>query len=379
MTTLVLDAGDLFGNRTKKDLKTAEFLAGHTAKFGYDAIGLGERDLNFGLEFLRRMIQEHKLPYTNANVRDAATGELILPEFLVIERAGVRFGVCSVMDPAHKIISMAAKDGEYEVAEPIATLRDLLPRLREQCDTVVLLSHLGDQPTEAIVQEVQGIDLVVVGHSFKPYNREKIVADAILLSAVYDGRVIGRADVRVSPESGKVMAVDVAVTSLDDAVADDPAMLESVNQFLEGLEAERLAQRAAFPRDLGSPDESFLGNANCSSCHKQIYEEWRKTDHARAFTSLRAKEMQFEPECLACHTTGYRHHNGYDEQQQSQLSHIQCEACHGYGTQHDRSGAMLKTARESCVQCHDNDNRPCFDGNQEAVFEYAKAWEKIAH
>lgn len=39
----------------------------------YDAIGLGERDLNFGLEFLQKVIRDHKLPFTSANVRDAAT------------------------------------------------------------------------------------------------------------------------------------------------------------------------------------------------------------------------------------------------------------------------------------------------------------------
>lgn len=33
MTTLVLDAGDLFGNRTKKDMMQSEFLAECTAKF----------------------------------------------------------------------------------------------------------------------------------------------------------------------------------------------------------------------------------------------------------------------------------------------------------------------------------------------------------
>lgn len=379
VTTLVLDAGDLFGNRTKKDMMQSEFLAECTAKFGYDAIGLGERDLNFGLEFLQKVIRDHKLPFTSANVRDAATGQLILPEFLLIERGGVKFGVCSVMDPAQKIISMAATDHEYEIADPVATLRELVPRLREQCDTVVLLSHLSDRPTETLLAEVQGIDLVIVGHSFKSYNRERIVADAILLSAVYEGRVIGRADLRVNPADGKIMAVQVNVTTLDDAVPDDPVMLESVKGFLKKVEDERLAQRVAFPRDLGSPDESFLGTSNCKACHTEIYEHWRQTDHARAYTVLRAKDMQFEPECLACHTTGYRFHNGFDEQQQASLSHIQCEACHGYGTEHSRDGAMRKRARESCVQCHDNGKRPCFDSSRETDFEYAKAWEKIEH
>ena len=34
------------------------------------------------------MIDKHDLPFINANVRDAETGELILPEYKIVERSG---------------------------------------------------------------------------------------------------------------------------------------------------------------------------------------------------------------------------------------------------------------------------------------------------
>jgi hypothetical protein len=376
---LVVDAGDVMGTRNKREKRQTDFLLEQTGTFGYDAIGVGERDLNYGYDYLVEVMERHGLPYTSANVRFADTGELIVPEYRLVERNGVTFGVCSVMDPAQKIISMAAGDREYRVDDPLATLRELIPRLREQCDTVVLLSHLGDRGTEAIVKDVQGIDLAVVGHSFRSYNREKIVGDTIVLSAVYDGRVIGRSDIHVRPSDGKVMAVQVDVVSLDDSVADDPTMLATVEGFLKAVEEERIAQRAAFPRNLGDESEHFLGSNNCRACHTTIYNEWRKTDHARSFTALRAQSMQTEPECLVCHTTGYRHHNGYDEEHQTSLTQVQCEACHGYGTAHRRDGSMNEVARESCTMCHDNDVRPCFDPENDPPFHYETYWEKIAH
>ncbi len=379
VTSLVLDAGELFGNRTKKDMLVTEFMAEQTASFGYDAIGVGERELNYGLEFLQRMAKEYDLPFTSANVRDAATGELIMPEYLVVERDGIRFGIFSVTDPRHKIISMAARDHEYEVGDPLATVRELVPRLRERCDSVVMLSHLGDRPTEALLREVQGIDLTVVGHTFKSYNRERIVNDAVMLAAVHEGRVIGRADLYVRRDDGKVMSVQVGITSLDDTIDDDATMLAAVEDFKAAAEKRRLDQRAAVPRDLGSADEMYLGGNNCKACHTEIYKQWRQSDHSRSYTVLRAKSMQFEPECLACHTTGYRHHNGFDEQKRTSLSQVQCEACHGYGTEHARNGDMLKTARESCATCHDNGRRPCYDEKKDADFEYATYWEKIEH
>ncbi|MEZ4387354.1 MAG: multiheme c-type cytochrome [Candidatus Krumholzibacteriia bacterium] len=363
---------------TKRKAQT-DFLLEQTGTFGYDAIGLGERDLNYGYAYLKEAMAKFGLPYTSANVRFADTGELVVPEFLIVTRGGIRFGICSVLDPAEKIISMAANEREYSVDDPVATLRALLPRLREQCDTVVLLSHLGDRGTETLVREVQGIDVAVVGHSFRTFNREKIVDNTIMLSAVYDGRVIGRADVNVNPANGELMSVQVNITSLEDTVPDDPTMLAAVEGFLKSVEEERVAQRAAFPRNLGSEQESFLGNNNCKACHTGIYNEWRQTDHSRAYTALRASSMQSEPECLACHTTGYRHYNGFDEEQRSNLSQVQCEACHGYGTEHARDGKMLDAARESCTMCHDNAARPCYDESRDAPFDYDTFWQKIAH
>lgn len=376
---LLLDAGDVMGTRSKKEKNQTDFLLEQTASFGYDAIGLGERDLNYGHDYLREVMDRHGLPYTSANVRFADTGEFVVPEYRVIERAGIKFGVFSVMDPGQKIISMSANDREYTVADPLVTARELIPRLRQECDTIVLLSHLGDRGTETFVREVQGIDVAVVGHSFRTYNREKIVGDTLLLSAVYDGRVIGRSDVHVNREDGRIMSVQVKITSLEATVPDDPTMLAAVENFLASIEEERLAQRAAYPRDLGDEEELFLGTHNCKACHTGIYNEWRKTDHSRAYTALRASNMQTEPECLVCHTTGYRHHNGYDEETNTSLTQVQCEACHGYGTEHNRDGRMNELARESCAGCHDNEKRPCFDASKDTPFDYATYWEKIAH
>jgi hypothetical protein len=242
----------------------------------------------------------------------------------------------------------------------------------------VLLSHLGDRGTEQVLNEVGGVDIALVGHVYRSLTQERIMNDAVLLAAVYDGRVIGRANLALSRETGQVTTVQVAITTLDATVADDPVMLGAVQQFLRDLDSRRDEQRAQFPRDRGSSDEAFLGESNCKACHTDIHQQWRQTSHARTFASLRQAEAQLEPECLSCHTTGYRHHNGYDEQRRTNLVQVQCEACHGYGTTHSRDGSMLAAARESCTQCHIG-ARPCFDERSGQEFDYVQYWERIAH
>ena len=343
-----------------------------TGELGYDAIGLGERDLNYGLDFLREMIDKHDLPFTNANVRDAATGELLLPEYLVVERSGIKYGLVSVLSPQHKIITMTSGEEMYTVDEPVAVLRELIPRMRQEVDTIVLVGHLGDAGSETVIKEVKGIDMAVIGHTFRNINNERIIDQTAVFGSAYEGRYIGRANLFVDDADGLVMAIDVGITSLDDAIADDPEMLARVAQYKEDLLAFKEAKRAAYPRTRGSEKESFLTDRACMSCHEDAWQSYVNSPHRSAFSTLRNKGQNFEPECLSCHTTGYQHKNGYsDEAPYNRLSGVQCEACHGYGTQHARDGKWLAQAKDSCTVCHDEKNSPEFD--------YATYWEKIKH
>ena len=368
----MVDSGDLFGRRNKNDRFQSEFLCGVCGEFGLDGIGLGEADLNYGLKFLRDMSEKHNLPFTNANVRSVETGELLLPEYLVVERGGIRFGLVSVLDPSFKIITMTSDDGDYEVLDPVATLRELIPRMREEVDTVVLIGHLGDSQTDALIREVKGIDVSVTGHTYRNTTTERILEDTAMLSASYEGRYIGLADFFFEKSDGKVMAIAVKLTSLDDNIADDEQILDRVEEYKVSLAEFKNAKRAAYPRSYGSAKEDFLGDRACKSCHEDAWQAYAKSGHMRAYSTIRGKGQHLEPDCLVCHTTGYQHLNGYaDERPFNRLVNVQCEACHGYGTEHARDGKWRAQAKDSCVICHDQENSP--------EFNYAEYWETIKH
>ena len=369
---LLVDAGDLFGSRNKNEQFQSAFLAEVTGELGYDAIGLGERDLNYGLPFLKEMVEKYDLPFTNANVRDGETGELILPEYRIVERSGIKYGIVSVLGPGHKIITMDAEETAFLIDEPVSVLRDLLTRLRKEVDTILLLSHLGEQQTTELIKEVKGIDMCVIGHTSRNISSERIINDTAVFGAAYEGRTMGRANLFIDDEDGRVMAIDVAITTLDTKIESDEAVLARVDQFKEDLVEFKTAKRAEYPRTMGSDKEAFLGDRACMSCHEDAWKVYLDSAHRSAFASIRNKGQSFEPECLSCHTTGFQHKNGYsDDPPFNKLSNVQCEACHGYGSQHARDGKWVAQAKDSCMMCHDQKNSPEFD--------YATYWEKIKH
>ncbi|MFT5232433.1 MAG: 2',3'-cyclic-nucleotide 2'-phosphodiesterase (5'-nucleotidase family) [Candidatus Krumholzibacteriia bacterium] len=368
---LMVDAGDLFGRRSKDEKHQTEFLCEMTGDLGYDGIGFGERDLNYGLPFLLEMIEKYGLPFTNANVRETATGKLILPEYLIVERNGIKYGLVSVLDPALKIITMTANEADFTVADPVATLRELLPRMRKEADCIVLLGHMGENNTEPVLKEVKGIDISVTGHTYRSLQTERIIDDTAIFSATHEGRYIGRGNLFIEEGTGRVMAIDVAVTSLDAAIDSDPDMQGKLDQYKTDLVSFKEAKRLAYPRNMGSDKEQFLGDRSCMACHDNAWQSYVNSSHRTAFSTLRAKGQSEEPECLSCHTTGYMYKNGYNAESKASLQNVQCEACHGYGTEHARDGKWVAQAKDSCVVCHDQENSPEFD--------YATYWEKIKH
>ena len=93
------------------------------------------------------------------------------------------------------------------------------------------------------------------------------------------------------------------------------------------------------------PVPTYKGFSACKMCHKAQYDSWSKTRMANALESLKPgtfveekkkagldpeKDYTTDPNCLSCHTTGYKKPGGYvDQKTTPNLVGVTCEACHG--------------------------------------------------
>ena len=119
----------------------------------------------------------------------------------------------------------------------------------------------------------------------------------------------------------------------------------------------------------------FVGETKCKMCHKEQYESWATTKHAKAWASLKPEEQK-KAECIECHITG-------KTATDSMLVNVGCEACHGQGSDYKTMKVMKdpKLAAEaglmpiteaSCTRCH-NKKSPTFK-----AFDFAKAKDPAA-
>jgi hypothetical protein len=150
----------------------------------------------------------------------------------------------------------------------------------------------------------------------------------------------------------------VDVVPIKDKSPRDPAIAEALSRYktdMESLVNERRRRAATTP----SP---YHGQAACAACHQAIARQWAATSHARAFTTLVSAGRDKDPQCLACHATGFGAEGGYVAADVvPDLAGVQCESCHGAGGSHRDAGTPTTgKPRETCAKCHDPMNSPHF-------------------
>ncbi len=158
--TVLLDAGDLGLGGPSADLGVALLVA-----LGYDALTPGNAET--GLAEQRRHLGRIGAPVVVANIAPGALGYPTLP---ALERTvdGIRVGMLGltptpVYPAGHPLHRRNAQDVPVEDAVAAAGL--WVPRLRENADFVLVVSHLGLWRDIELAAMVPGIDLIIGGHS----------------------------------------------------------------------------------------------------------------------------------------------------------------------------------------------------------------------
>ena len=72
----------------------------------------------------------------------------------------------------------------------------------------------------------------------------------------------------------------------------------------------------------------YVGSQACANCHQDIYASWSKTAHAKAWETLVVQDRALDPACFSCHSTGGGLENGPSRPLEvSQAKHLQGVGC----------------------------------------------------
>jgi len=85
---------------------------------------------------------------------------------------------------------------DYVFDDPVRTAVGLAPKLREECDLLIALTHLGIELDRRIAESAD-VDLVIGGHGHLPIAPPERVGRAWVAHAPPFGKAIGRIEVEV--------------------------------------------------------------------------------------------------------------------------------------------------------------------------------------
>ncbi len=357
----MVSTGDLapFEGMNSQGLLRTETLAKAMALMRYDAIALGDHDLEPGPTFVKDLVgwlgqpvlaTNYALPDPAASVRTRLT-----------QVRGKKVGLLAFLDP-----DLAEDRAPWVTVEPFASARAVVDSLRGRCDVLVALAHLGDESKVAELHALYpGIDLFLLGHEGAMPARLYRLDRSAVMGGGARGRHLGRTDISFGADDsiqnfeGAYLPVIMAWgrRSWVDTLLDD---------YYERV--KRLTMTAEFEQEilnsLEEPTVEYVGNEACSSCHEAETRQWASTPHARARETLVKAKSDHDTQCQSCHSTGFGYRTGFATPKSTPARYnVGCEACHGAGAEHAKNPAAPygATGEALCVTCHDAHNSPKFD------------------
>lgn len=187
---LLLDIGDhLQGDNAAfyynfVDTTSVHIFASAVNYLEYDAIVVGNHDVEAGHPVYNKLVKELHMPYLAANAIDMSSGKPYFEPYAIIERNGIRIAVIGMTNPniPNWLSSHLWEGMEFrEISESLSYWVEYV-RENEAPHIVVAALHagLGDQendskenPARYVASNIPGIDIVFASHDHK-ITAEKI-------------------------------------------------------------------------------------------------------------------------------------------------------------------------------------------------------------
>ncbi len=375
---MLVDAGDLLNEDEvipENIMESAKIKADYMAKIfhhlGVDAVAIGEKDLALGIPYLKELQKKWDFPFVSANLLDE-NGSPVFSKYIIKDVAGLKVGVFGLISDAAEMVQAVENitGGTVQIQDALESASAVIAELDGKADYVVALAHQKSTYDWRLARRVEGIDLIVGGQDLLKTEKPKKAGDTLMVQAGEKGQYQGLLEVIPGEES----AATNTLVPFGESMEDDPEVQAMIAEYNEKI-VELYSGSKADVEDTSTP--VALKASGCAPCHTEAYEQWQTSDHAKAYSTLVERSKQFDPSCLACHTTRFEEPGGFTmTEQQPELRNVQCESCHGDATDHLGQMEPIPVAHppvQDCIQCHTADRCPGFEE------DYDTSWQKIAH
>ena len=243
----------------------SEHLFGRMVEYmGYDAVVVGNHDIETGHPVYDRLVKEMDVPFLAANAVRDDNGEAYFQEYVTLKRNGLKITIIGFTNPNIKAwLSPLLWSGmTFESLLPFA--QETVDRIvaKEKSDVVIVATHAGTGNGDGSVLESQGLDLlnslkgvdfVLTAHDHRPAAIDN--GDICLVNAGSHCRNIGIGTITVKVENGKVVSkvLDAELLPVDVRNVDEK-MQELFHADFQAVKNFTLTEVGELKEDLRTSD-----------------------------------------------------------------------------------------------------------------------------
>ena len=261
---ILVDGGDFsMGSLFQTAYTTSAIELRMMGAMGYDATTFGNHEFDYLPEGLVAMLNtaaacgepvppileaNYLPPETGAEEVWAALDNYGVRDYQILERGGIYYVLFGLM--GYDSDACAPNSGMV-LEDPVAAAQRTVDQATAECwetygcqPLVVALSHSGTSGGEgedyALAQQVEGIDLIISGHTHTTLHEPIQVGNTWIVSAGEYGRYLGVVSMDYKP-NGEVTLTDYALIPVDETVEEAADIAELVESFKTDVEENYLS------------------------------------------------------------------------------------------------------------------------------------------
>jgi 2',3'-cyclic-nucleotide 2'-phosphodiesterase/3'-nucleotidase/5'-nucleotidase len=175
----------------------------------YDAIGLGNHEFNYGLDFLNRIIKGSKAPAISANIYQENGKRLVKP-YVIIKRSGVKVALIGMTTPHIPRWEATTPDNfkGLTFTDPVQETKKVLAELKGKADVFIGVMHMSVDPEygvdgsgiKAIAQANPELTAIIAGHAHSTINGD-LINGVLIVEPAANGAKVSRIDLTLEKEN----------------------------------------------------------------------------------------------------------------------------------------------------------------------------------
>lgn len=229
---LFFDGGDLFHGTAPLVSSKGEALLDALQIMPLDGFVPGNWDFAYGKEQLISLTNQMPFPTIACNVRDKNVHRPVFSPYVIKELTGIRVGIIGLTYPYVDQTMPERFSSGLAFSKGLEEVQEIVEKLQaEKVDLIILLSHMGLPLDIKIASLVQGIDLILSGHSHDRVSKPLAQGDTLIIQSGASSSFIGHLDLTI--ENGSIVNVKHELIPLyEEAYQEDGEVKEAVESIL---------------------------------------------------------------------------------------------------------------------------------------------------